>query len=335
MNRHRRLLLATALGLPSAAWPQPAARLPMVGVLSAGLPGASGSAQAGTAAAVMVDELRVLGHVAGRNVTFEYRFARGDYTRLPALAAELVALRPDVLYTSTTPAANAAAMATATIPIVVGPAGEPTLMRLAGNLARPVGNVTGQTMSVGASGEVGQKLLQLLKELAPRTARVAVLTNPGNVSSVAGFDQMGGAAGQLGITLLKVEVRNLDELGQAIAAMTASRADAIYVHDDAVLIFHKMRKSLGEWALSRRMPVISPNSAFAADGALVTLGPDMPATARRAAFYVHRILGGAKPGDLPVERPTVLKLTLNLQAAKALGLTVPQALLVRADEVIQ
>ncbi len=336
MNRHRRLLLAIVLWLPSAAWPQQAARLPTVGVLSPGAPVACESGQRGLpTACIMVDELRVLGHVAGRNVTLEYRFAHGDYTRLPALAAELVALRPDVLYTHTTPGANAAAMATATIPIVVGPAGEPALIRLAGNLARPVGNVTGQTLSVGASSEVGQKLLQLLKELAPRTARVAVLSNPDNLSSGAEFDRLGGAAAQLGITLLKVEARHLVDLGQAFAAMTAGRADAIYMHDDAVLARSEMRKSVIEWGLSRRMPVVTSNSAFAADGALVTLGADVTAIARRAAYYVHRILGGTKPGDLPVERPTVFKLTLNLQAAKALGIVIPASMRLRANEVIE
>ncbi len=335
MNTHRFLLAAIVLWLPAGAWPQQLARLPTVGILSDGGPVACGSGQTGELVACMVDELRAQDHVAGRNVTLEYRYARGDYSRLPALAAELVALRPDVLYTHTTPGANAAAMATTTIPIVVGPAGEAALVRLAGNLARPVGNVTGQTLSVGASSEVRQKLLQLLKELAPRTARVAVLSNPGNLSSAADFELLGGAAGQLGITLLRVEASKLADLGKAFAAMTAGRADAIYMHDDAVLARSEIRKSVIEWAVSRRMPVVTSNSAFAADGALVTLGADHSAVARRAAFYVHRILGGAKPGDLPVERPTVFTLSLNLKSAKALGLAIPQALLLRADEVIQ
>ena len=336
MNTQRSLLLAITLWLPAAALPQQPTRLPTVGILSPGAPVACESGQRGLpTACYMVNELRVLGHVAGRNVTLEYRHAHGDYKRLPALAAELVALRPDVLYTNTTPGADAAGMATATIPIVVGPAGEPTLIRLAGNLARPVGNVTGQTLSVGASSEVGQKLLQLLKELAPRTARVAVVSNPGNPSSLAHFDMLGGAAGQLGITLLKVEARHLADLGQAFAAMTAGRADAIYMYDDAVLGISEVRKSVSEWALSRRMPVVTSNSAFAADGALVTLGADHSAVARRAAFYVHRILGGAKPSDLPVERPTVFKLSLNLKTAKALGIVIPPSMRLRATEVIE
>ncbi|MFN0182894.1 MAG: ABC transporter substrate-binding protein [Aquabacterium sp.] len=336
MNRHRRLLLASALGLPSAAWPQPAARLPMVGMLLPSAPSACALGQPATPTpCYLLDELRVLGYVAGRNVTLEYRYARGDYSRLPALAAELVALRPDVLYTLTTPGANAAAGATATIPIVVGPAGEATLTRLAGNLARPVGNVTGQTLSVGASGEVGQKLLQLLKELAPRTTRVAVLSNPGNVSSAAEFERLGGAAVQLGITLLKVEASKPADLAQAFAAMTAGRADAIYVHDDTVLSRGEIRKAVIEWGLGRRMPVVTSNTTFAVDGALVTLGADYSTIARRAALYVHRILGGAKPGDLPVERPTVFKLSLNLKTAKALGIVVAPSMRLLANEVIE
>ncbi len=338
MNTHRfpLLLAAIALWLPGGAWPQQPARLPTVGILADGGPVTCGSGQTGEPVACMVDELRVLGHIAGRNVTLVYRYAHGDYTRLPALAAELVALRPDVLYTLTTPGADAAATATATIPIVVGPAGEPTMIRLAGNLARPVGNVTGQTTSVGASGEVGQKLLQLLKELAPRTSRVAVIFSPDFPVSGANLDLLRGAASPLGITLLKVEARNLADLGQAFAAIAAGRADAIYLSDASTLAgSSEVRKSVTEWALSRRMPVVAPFSAVAADGTLVTLGADPLTIARRAAFQVRRILGGAKPADLPVERPTVFKLTLNRKTTTALGLTIPQALLLRADKVIE
>ena len=268
-------------------------------------------------------------------MTLEYRYARGDFTRMPALAAELVALRPDVLYTLTTPGADAAAGATATIPIVVGPAGQPTLMRLAGSLARPTGNVTGLTTSVDGA-DMSKKCLQLLKELAPRTARVAVLFNPGVTPNVALVDDLERAVGQLGIVLQRVEARNAADLRQAFAAIAGGRADAILMLTDGNLAGNSgVRRLVNDWAASQRMPVVALFSPFAADGALLTLATDLNAIARRAAFYVHRLLGGAKPGDLPIERPTVFKLSLNRKTAAALGITIPPSVLLRADEVLQ
>ena len=343
MNTHRLplLLLAIAWLLPTSAWPQQPARLPTVGILSPGAPTACASGMPGSVAACMVDGLRALGDVGGRKVALEYRYAHGDASRLPALAAELVALRPDVLYTFTSVGADAAAKATTTIPIVVGPASELVMTRLAGKLSRPTGNVTGQTIDTG-SDEQSQKCLQLLKELAPRASRVAWIANPDNPSYNAGQIEMDAAAAQLGLTLLRIEARGAADLPQAfaaisaIAATTAGRADAIFMGNDAALAgASEVRRQVSAWALSRRLPLASSNASFAADGALLSLGTDVAAIARRAAFYVHRILGGAKPGDLPVERPTVFKLTLNLKAATALGITIPQALLLRADEVIQ
>ncbi len=337
MNPRRLVLLLAAIAcwLPPPAWPQQPTRLPMVAILSDGGPTACGSGNTGEAVACMVDGLRALGHVAGQNVTLEYRYARGDFTRMPALAAELVALRPDVLYTLTTPGADAAAGATATIPIVVGPAGQPTLMRLAGSLARPTGNVTGLTTSVDGA-DMSKKCLQLLKELAPRTARVAVLFNPGVTPNVALVDDLERAVGQLGIVLQRVEARNAADLRQAFAAIAGGRADAILMLTDGNLAGNSgVRRLVNDWAASQRMPVVALFSPFAADGALLTLATDLNAIARRAAFYVHRLLGGAKPGDLPIERPTVFKLSLNRKTAAALGITIPPSVLLRADEVLQ
>ncbi len=337
MNTHRLplLLLAMASWLPSGAWPQQPARLPTVGILSPGSPTACESGVLGYVAACMVDGLRALGDVGGRKVAFEYRYAHGDLSRLPALAAELVALRPDVLYTFTAVGAEAAAEATATIPIVVGPAGERVMIQLAGSLARPAGNVTGQTIGTGMN-EQDQKCLQLLKELAPRTSRVAWIHNPDNPGFIRGRASLEAAAAQLGLTLVTVDARNAADLPLAFAAITAGRADAIFMGDDAALAGSaEVRKQVSAWALGRRLPVASSTGSFAADGALLSLGTDIPAIARRAAFQVHRILGGAKPADLPVERPTVFKLSLNRRTATALGLTIPQSLLLRADQAIQ
>ncbi len=244
-----------------------------------------------------------------------------------------MSLRPDVIFTFTTGGADAAAGATSTIPIVVGPASERTLERLAGNLARPVGNVTGFTLeSLGQE----EKCLQLLKELAPRTSRVAVLVNPDNPNTRRDTDALRPAANQLGLTLVRVEARNDSDLPRAFAMIQASGADAIYMVNDAALAgTAEVRKQVIKWAMSGRLPVASSSSRVAPDGGLVSLGTDSSVLSRRAASYVHRILGGAKPGDLPVERPTTFKLSLNRKTAAALGLTIPQSLLQRADEVIQ
>jgi putative ABC transport system substrate-binding protein len=327
------LLVAVALSLPACVWAQQPARLPTVGILSDGGPAACTSGAPGYLVACMVEGLRALGYVEGRSVAFEYRFANTDYKRLPALAAELVALRPDVVYTLSTAGADAAAKATTTIPIVVGPVGDETMNRLAGNLARPVGNVTGQTLG---GLEQNQKCLQLLKELAPRTSRVAVIHTPDNPILVRILGALGPAAAQLGVTLVRIEAHDVADLPQAFAAVAASGADAIFMFSEGPLAgSSEVRKQVSEWALRRRLPVASSNASFAADGALVSLGPDLPAIARRAAFYVHRILGGAKPADLPVETPTIYKLSVNRKTATALGLTISQGVLLHADEVIQ
>jgi len=279
-----------------------------------------------------MDALRELGYVDGKNVSFEFRFAGEDEKKLPALAAELVSLRPDVIY-SAGPGADAAARATTTIPIIVGPGGEETLTRLAGNLAHPARNVTGFTLT---SVEQELKCLQLLKELTPRTSRVAFLLNPDAPSARGYPGVLASAAGQLGVTLIRIEARNVSDLPQAFAAIAASGANAIFLVDDPALAgTGEARKEVIERALSRRLPLVSPNSSVAPEGGLVSLGTDRHALVRRAAIYVDKILKGAKPADLPVERPSTFKLSVNLKTAKALGLTIPQSLLQRADEVVQ
>lgn len=326
-------VLAT-VGFALPAWPQQPDRLPKVAILSPAkqadmvcLPNNQGGG-----AGCLLEGLRALGYSDGRNVTFEYRFAEGAAERLPALAAELVALRPDVIFTYTTVGANAAAAATTTIPIVVGPAGEIGMERLAGNFARPVGNVTGLTLNSLGQDE---KCLQLLKEVAPRIVRVAVLANPDNPNYGSSLALL-PAANQLGITLNRVDARNAAELPQAFTAIRASRADAILILDDVALAgTTEVRRQIIQWALGQRLPVASSSARVAIDGGLVSLGTDNSVLVRRAAYYVHRILGGAKPADLPVERPTVYKLSVNRKTAAALGLTIPQALLLRADEVVQ
>ena len=324
-----------SLAPTACAFAQQPAKLPTVAILSALFPttDACGANLQGSSLPCFVEAMRDLGYIEGKNVAFEFRFAEEDFKKLPALAAELVRLRPDVILTAGTPGAHAAAAATTTIPIIVGPAGEEALTRLAGNLARPTGNVTGFTLE---SVEQQIKCLQLMKELAPRTSRVALLLNPDNPGQRNFPGILLPVAAQLGVTLVRVEARNVSELPQAFAAIAASGANAIYLADDAALAGNgPVRKRVAEWALPRKLPVTSTNARVAADGGLVSFGTDLNTLNRRAAAYVDKVLKGVKPADLPVERPSKYNLSVNSKTARALGLSIPQSLLLRADEVIQ
>jgi putative ABC transport system substrate-binding protein len=334
------LAIATALfsvvniALITCAWAQQPAKLPIVAILQQRAPPTEScrANMQGSSLPCFMDALRELGYVEGKNVSFEIRFAEDDYTKLPALAAELVSLRPDVILTAGAGAA-AAAKATTTIPIIVGPASEETLTRLAGILARPTGNVTGFAL-VSVEQEI--KLLQILKEVAPRTSRLALVLNPDNPGYRNYPGILAPTAAQLGVTLIKIEARNVSDLPQAFAAIAASGANAIYLFDDAALAGSgPVRKEVGEWALKRKLPVFSPQARVASDGGLFSFGTDLNALNRRAAAYVDKVLKGAKPADLPVERPSKFNLSVNAKTAKALGLSIPQSLLLRADEVIQ
>ena len=319
----------------ACAWAQQPGKLPTIAILSARAPttDACGARLQASGLPCFMEALRDLGYVDGKNVRFEMRFAAGDFNKLPALAAELVRLRPDVIATHTAPGAYAAAAATSRIPIIVGPASEEALTRLAGNLARPTGNVTGFTLS---SVDQEVKILQFLKELAPRTSRVAVLLSPDNSTFRNYPGLLAPAAAQLGVRLTTVAARNAADLPHAYTAIIASGADAIYLVDDATVAgIGSVRKRIGEWALSRKLPFASANARVAADGGLVSFGTDLNTLNRRAAAYVDKILKGASPADLPVERPSKYNLSVNNKTARALGLTIPQSMLLRADEVIQ
>ena len=322
------------LAMTGCAWAQQLAKLPKVAILSQSAPPTEtcGAIMQATTLPCFLDAMRDLGYVEGKTVSFEFRFAEGDYKKLPALAAELTRLRPDVIYTSGAGAA-AAANATTTIPIIVASAAEETLTRLAGNLAHPTGNVTGFTL---VSVEQEQKCLQFLKELVPRTSRVALLLNPDNPGSRDYPGILAPAATQLGLTLIRIEARSVSDLPQAFAGIAASGANAVYLFDDAALAGRgPVRKQVSEWALKRGLPVVSPNARVASDGGLLSFGTDINVLNRRTAGYVDKVLKGAKPVDLPVERPSVFNLSVNVKTAKALGIVIPQSLLLRADEVIQ
>ena len=328
--RRRDLLALFLVPLAGEAGAQ-GGRMPRLAILS---PTSKTGGHSGLVYDPFIKALADLGWVAGRNIEIIERFAGDEPERLPALAAELVALRPDVIFTNTVNGARAAAQATRTIPVVVSPAGENLFAELAVNFARPVGNVTGMTLH--SQGQ-DQKCLELLKEAAPSAVRVGVLVNPLNPNFRDYPASLQAAGDALGLVLFRMEARSADEIDAAFGAMAgAPDIQGLHVPDDSTIAGRpRPRRRIIEITSAMKVPVVSTHLAFAPDGGLLALGTDIPALARRGADYVDRILKGAKPADLPVERPSVVKLVVNVKAARALGLALPPALLARADEVIE
>ena len=250
--------------------------------------------------------------------------------RLPTLAAELVRLRPDVIFTWTQPAAIAAKQATSMIPIVIGAVTDLVAIGVAESFARPGGNVTGMSM-LGAEAEA--KRLQLLKEGAPSVSRVALLVDPALSSEKDYPIAFVGAARQLGVQLLRFDAQNPTDIERAMSAVRQAHVDALLMVDSAMLSTNQNR--ITKLAIQYRLPTISRSPGFAQAGGLFQYGENPPEMARRAAVYVDKILKGAKPTDLPIEQPTKFELVVNLKTAKALGLTIRQSILVRAGEIIQ
>ena len=275
--------------------------------------------------------LRELGRVPGQNVTINYRFAEGRYDRLPDLAAELVRSKPDVIVASPSPVALAVRNATRTIPIVMVGVGDPVELGLVASLARPGGNVTGLSFSVGL--ETLGKSLEMFQQVVPRARRVAVLSNAANPSHALAVKEAKAAAERLGMQLQLLEVRGPSEFDGAFAAIDKERVTALVIFVEALFILHRAR--LAELAAKYRLPTLHGARENVQAGGLMSFGPSLQDQFYRVAGYVDKILKGAKPGDLPVEQPTKFELVINLKTAKALGLTIPQSLLLRADEVIQ
>ena len=274
--------------------------------------------------------LRDLGWVEGKNISIEYRYAEGRSDRLPDLAADLVRLKVEVIVVPAATAALAAQKATKAIPIVVAAAGDPVATGLVESLARPGGNITGLSQM---GPELVGKRLELLTEMVPKLSRVAVLWNPQGAASTLYWKELQPPARQLGVQLHSLEVRSLNDFDQAFEDATRVRAGALFITGHPV--FTTNLKRIAGLAAKSRLPSIFHFSEFADAGGLATYGPDRADMFRRAATYVDKILKGAKPGDLPVELPTRFELVVNLKTAKALGITIPQSLLVRADQVIQ
>ena len=323
----RRLLLSLTLSLlvaPLATRAQPPTPVHRIGVLS------SMTRERDRNAKAFLEGMRALGYVEGQNLLREYRGAAGQYERLPALAAELVRLKVDVLLAVITPAALAAKDATTTIPIVMLGVGDPVGSGLVASLARPGGNVTGVTsLSIDLVG----KQLEFLKNVLPTVSRVAILWNPTTPVHALTLLEAEMAAQRLGVQLHLVEAGGPDAFDSAFAAMTSTHAGALLVLGDALVFQHRRR--LAELAATSRLPTMHNIRPFVEAGGLMAYGPSTRDLRRRAAVYVDKILKGAKPADLPVEQPTKFELIINLKTAKALGLTMPPSLLLLADEVIQ
>jgi putative ABC transport system substrate-binding protein len=324
-------MLAIAVGLatllsvaaPSAAQPPP--RVVRIGYLSP-----SSQTAAGALAQSFSEGMREHGYVEGQNLIIDHRWAEGRYERLPRLAAELIELKPDVLLTATSFATRAAQQATATIPIVMVAVADPVGQGLISSFARPGGNITGLS---GQYEDLIQKTLEFLDSPEPKISRVAVLVDPSSPSVSAWLRHLEVSAQLLGLKLLPVHVSGPGELETALATLTKEHPDALLSLPSSM--FFTLRKEIADLALTRRLRAIGTWRGFAEAGGLMSYGQNLPENYKRAATYVDKILKGAKPADLPVEQPTNFELVINLRTAKALGVTIPRSVLLRADKVIE
>jgi putative ABC transport system substrate-binding protein len=327
VDRRRFLLtsLAGALGAPLAAGAQQVGKVYRIGMLAA----ESAQTQEQFAQSAFVRTLRELGWVEGRNLAFEDRRST-TVEQLDSLAAELVTLKVDVIYTGGTPAIRAAKRATSSIPIVMLVGVDPVSDGLVASLPRPGGNITGIT---ALSSELIEKRLGLITEVIPRGSRVAYMWNPANPGNVSAWEQTKKAALVMGVIVQPAPVPGADQLDGIFARLARERIGGLLVGADGMLVAQRTR--LAELALKHRIPAMYSFREHAEAGGLMVYSADWDALRRRAAVLVNKILKGAKPGDLPIEQPTKLELVINLKTAKALGLTIPPSLLLRADQVIE
>jgi ABC-type uncharacterized transport system substrate-binding protein len=332
MNTRRRLVLSVTAGAlaaslaPLASFAQQPAKIARIGFLYPASP-----QLADIQLQAFRDGLRELGYVEGKNFQLEARWGDGKLERLPALAAELVEAKVDVLVAVSSPGVVAAHQATRTIPIVMPLSSDPVGDGLVASLARPGGNITG--LSVMAP-ELGEKRIQLLKEMFPKISHaMAVLWNPAYVGMRARFEQAQVAAPAVGLTVRSMEVRDTRELDVAFEAIIREHPEALLILVDPFT--RSQRSRIVEFAAEQRLPAIYESSEFVDVGGLASYGPNIADQFRRAATYVDKILRGAKPADLPIEQPTKFELVINMRAAKALGIKFPESILLRADKVIE
>lgn len=274
--------------------------------------------------------LRAHGYEEGRNIHIEYRWADGDYDRFPKLIEELLAAKVEVIVTAGTPAAQAVKRATTTVPLVMVAVGDPLGTGIVPSLARPGGNITGLS---SIAPDLEGKRLELLRELMPSLSSVAIFWNPVNAFHAGSMKEAHAAADKLKIKLLPIEMRRTQDLDAVFKTLRKERPQALHILADRVFLHD--REPLMNFALANRLPSISAYRELVQAGGLMSFGPSYEHMHRRAADYVDKILKGAKPGDLPVEQPTKFDLRVNLKTAKAIGLKVPDAFLLRADEVIE
>ncbi len=321
----RRAFIGTLAGgllaAPGAAGAQ-LSKVGKVGILLYGTP------QADPNLADLRRSLRDLGYIEERTLLLEYRFAEGKPERLPELAAELVRLKPNLIVALGGDVTPAVQQATQTIPIVMWVSNDPVQAGLVSSLARPGGNLTGITLILDT---LAGKRLALLKEAAPRITRVGILWNPEHADPE--FRENERAARALGVQLQSLQTRRAEDFDAAFQTASRERSEAILVVSSRLMSLQSQR--ILDFAGKNQVPVVGDWGPWGARGALLSYGPNLPQMAQRAATYVDRILKGAKPGDLPIQQPTTFELVVNLKTAKALGLTIPPSLLLRADEVIQ
>jgi putative ABC transport system substrate-binding protein len=325
MDRRRFLLtsLAGALAAPLAGEAQQVGKVRRIGILI-------GSSASFIAPYIETfrQALRGLGYLEGQNIAIEYRYAEGNYERLPVLAAELVRLKVDIIVTEGTPPSRAAKQATTTIPIIMTVTGDPVATGLVANLARPGGNLTGASFFFP---EIAAKRQELLKEAVPAVSRVTLIWNPANPGAELAVKAIEAAAKKLGIAVQHVKVQAPADLGGALSAISKSRESLLILEDALINPYSSQIASL---ATRTCLPTIFGLTTFAEAGGLMAYGPNRGEMWRRAATFVDKILRGARPGELPVEQSTRFDLVINLKTAKTLGLTIPPSLLARADQVI-
>ena len=325
----RRREFITVLGGAVAAWPltaraQQPTKLPTIGFLGANTPVTQSQWTA-----AFVQRLRELGWIEGRTVAIEFRWAEGRSERFTEIAAEFARLKVDIIVTSGTQAVVAAKQATSVIPIVFATVGNPVGTGLVAALARPGGNVTGLS---NQTTDIAGKRLELLRDVIPGLRRLAILANVGNVTAVLEMREVQAAASTLGLQVATLEIRRAEDIAPAFETLKGS-AEALYVVIDPLLTTNRVR--INTLALGARLPTMHGFREYVEAGGLMSYGPNFPDLFRRAAGFVDKILRGAKPADLPVEQPTKFDLVVNVTTAKVIGLTIQEAFLLRADEVIE
>jgi putative ABC transport system substrate-binding protein len=329
MNNRRKMLVALGAGLLAAArgaHAQPARKVPQIGYVGNATPALESALVEGFRLG-----LRERGYIEGKTIEVHYRWADGKIDAMPTIIAELIALKVDVLITAGTPAALAAKKATTTIPIVMAAVGDAVGTGIVPSLARPGGNITGLSTLYN---QLEGKRIQILREFVPKMKRIALLTNPANPFTALILQSTRAAVEAQHLSPQTFEVSAVGEFDKVFAAIAKSKPDAMAVLADRPFLVSNCKRIV-EFAAQHRLPAIYPFSEFMDDGALVFYGPNFPDMFRRAATYVDKILKGAKPAELPLEQPTRFEFIINAKTAKALGLTIPQSLMISADKVIE